>query len=83
MWNQWSQLGQLIGFSDEHSTLVVYVPNLQTGYISWQYLLIFDDLFETIVRIGDNDPTINNICIDRFDYSRNWYAKEEFEPYGQ
>ena len=56
------------------------VLNLRTGYISPQYHLVFDDLFETTVYTGDNDPVVNNTCNDNFDSRHNWYAKEEFDP---
>ena len=46
-WNQRSRLGQFLCFSDEHSTLVSNVQNLTTGYISPQYHVVFDELFET------------------------------------
>ena len=68
-WNQWSWLGKFNGFSDEHFTLVVNVRNLRTGYISHQYHLVFDDLFETTVLTEDNDPVIDNICNGLFDSS--------------
>ena len=44
---------------------------------------MFDDLFETTVITGDNDPVVDNICNDLFDSSRDWYAEEEFDPDGQ
>ena len=82
-WDQRSWLGKFLGFSDEHSILVANFCNLRTGYISPQYHLVFDDLFETTVCTGDNDPVINNICNDLFDSSRNWYSKEEFDTDGK
>ena len=60
-WNCRSCLGQFIGFSEEHSTLVANVRNLWTGYISPQYHLMFDDLFKKTVWQGDNDPVIDTI----------------------
>ena len=82
-WYLRSRLGQFIGFSDKHYILVLNVCNLQTGYISPKYYFVFDDLFETKVRTGDNDPVIDNICNELSDSSRDWYAKEEFDPDGQ
>ena len=70
-------------FSDEHSTLVANVQNLTTGYISPQYHVLFDDLFETAIREGENGPVIDRICNDLFDSSRYWYAEEEFDSNGQ
>ena len=66
-WNRRLRLGGFIGFSDEHSALVANIHNLQIGYISTQYHLVFDDLFETTVLTGDNYPVIDNICNDLFD----------------
>ena len=61
-WNKSSRLRQFLGLSDEHSTLVENIRNLKTRYISPQYHLVLDDIFETTVLTGDNDPVINNIC---------------------
>ena len=33
-WNRRARLGQFVGFSDEHSSLVANVWHLTTGYIS-------------------------------------------------
>ena len=63
--------------------LFVNVCNLRTGYISLQYHRVVDDLFETTILAGDNDPVINNICNNLFDSIRNWYAAELFDPVGQ
>ena len=81
-WNRRSRLGKFLGFSEEHSTLIANVCHLRTGYISPQYHPILDDLFETAVRLGDNDPIIENICNDLFDSCRDWYAEEEFDSVG-
>ena len=55
-WNQRSWLGQFIGFSEDHSTQVANSRHLQTGYISPQYHLVFDDLFETSVFLRGQWP---------------------------
>ena len=60
-WNRRSRLGQFLGFSEEHYTLVANFCHLRNGYISPQYHLVFGDLFDTAVRLGDNDPVIENI----------------------
>ena len=46
-WNRRACLGQFLGFSGEHSSLVANVRHLGTGYISTQFHLIFGDLFQT------------------------------------
>ena len=82
-WNRRSHMGQFLGFSDEHSTLVETVRNLKTRCISPQYHVVFDDLFETTVCRNDNDPVIDKICNDIFDSSWDWYAEEECDPKGK
>ena len=62
---------------------VVTVRNLKTWYISPQYHIFFDDLFETTFRRGQNDPVIDQICNDIFDSIWDWYAEEEYDPGGQ
>ena len=72
-------MGQFLGFSDTHSSLVANVRHLSTGHISPQFHLVFDDLFETVFCEGDNDVVIDAICNDLFEFNRDWYAKEEYD----
>ena len=64
-------------FSDEHSSLVANVRNLSTGYISTQFHLVFDDLFETVICTVDDEVVFDAICNDLFDLNRDWYAGDE------
>ena len=75
-WDHWSRKGQFLGFSDKHSTLVATVRNLKTGYISPQYHIVFDELFETTFHRGENNPVIDQICNDLFGSIQDWYAEE-------
>ncbi len=75
-------MGQFLVFSDEHLSLATNVRNLSTGFISPQYHLVFDDLFETVIFQGDNDSVVDGICNDLFECSRNWYAEEEYGDNG-
>ena len=70
-------MGQFLGFSDEHYSLVENVSNLSTGYISPQFHLVFDDLFEMVIHTKDDDIVLNAICNDLFESNRYWYAKDE------
>ena len=54
-WNRCSCLAQFLFFSEEHLSLVANVRNLTTGYISPQYHLVFDDLFQTVFISSEND----------------------------
>ena len=81
-WNCRSRKGQFLGFSDQHSTLVATFRKLKAGYISPQYHIVFDYLFETKFRRVENNPVIDKICNNLFDPSWDWHAEEEYDPKG-
>ena len=56
--------------------------HIGTGYISLQFHVIFDDLFETVNLEGNFGSTIQMIWINIFYINRDWYNKEEFENGG-
>ena len=37
------------------------IPNLSTGYISPQFHLVFDGLFETVVQTRDDESVFNAV----------------------
>ena len=82
-WNRRARMGQILGFSEEHSLLVGTVRNLTTGYISPQFHLVYDDLYETVIRTKDDEHEFNTICDDLFKFNRDWYAEEEFDDDGK
>lgn len=82
-WNRRSRMGQFLGFSNDHSSLVANVRHLSTGHISPQYHVVFDDLFETVFSTGENDATVDAICNNLFDHNRDWYALEEYNEDGK
>jgi hypothetical protein len=47
-WNKRSWKGIFVGFSPSHSSTVVLVLNPQTGHISPQYHVVFDERFSTV-----------------------------------
>jgi hypothetical protein len=75
-------MGQFVGFSDEHSSLVANVRHLTTNFISPQFHLVFDDLFETVNRIGVDDLVIESICDELFQLNRGLFAEEELNEAG-
>ena len=77
-WNQRARLGQFLGFSDEHLSLVSNVQHISTGYIYPQFHLVYDDSFKTFICQVHYDSTIEFICSDIFDINKYWYSKEEF-----
>jgi hypothetical protein len=81
-WNRRSRLGQFMGFSDEHSSLVANVRHLTTGFVSPQYHVVFDDLFQTVFSSGCDDDLVDSICNNLFDCNRDVYAEDEFDSSG-
>jgi hypothetical protein len=81
-WNRRAQVGQFLGYSDEHSSLVANVWHLSTGYVFPQFHVVFDDLFKTVIRNGDNDAVINSICDGLFNRNCELYVEDEFDNDG-
>ncbi len=69
-------LGQFLGFSDAHSSFAVNVCHLSTGYVSPQYHLVFDNLFETLFSAG-NDILIDDICNCLFNSDQDMYFHDD------
>ena len=66
-WQPRSRRGVFVGFSPKHSSDVPLVLNLQTGSISPQYHVVFDDTFSTVISIDEdeNPPSFwNDIDLD-------------------
>ena len=55
-WNPRARLGLFLGFSELHSSQVPLVLNVNTGYISPQFHVIFDDKFETVNSLPAEQP---------------------------
>ena len=82
-WNRCSRQGQFLGFSDEHSSLVANVRNLTTGYVSPQYHVVFDDLFQTVYASIDYDVDLIDAILNKlFETEREIYAEEELDDDG-
>jgi hypothetical protein len=54
-WQPRSRRGLFVGYSRHHSSDVPLILNLQTGSISPQFHVVFDDSFSTVKSIGDDD----------------------------
>ncbi|KAL7526047.1 hypothetical protein ACHAXR_002208, partial [Thalassiosira sp. AJA248-18] len=60
-WNRRARMGQFLGFSRQHSSLVAMVRNLHTGYVSPQFHVVFDDKFDTIYTEFKTDEELEII----------------------
>jgi hypothetical protein len=54
-WAPQARLGIFLGFSSLHSSQVPIVMNVDTGEISPQFHVIFDDKFETVVSMKSEE----------------------------
>ena len=81
-WNRRARLGQFLGYSDEHSSLVANVRHLKTGHVSPQYHCVFDDLFQTVFSDGGDQRVIDAICNTLWENNREQYAEEEYDEDG-
>ena len=52
-----------------------------TGFISPQYHVVFDDLFESVFSSGPNDAIVDAICEDLYRSSCEVYATEEYDAH--
>jgi len=82
-WNRRARLGQFVGFSDEHSSMVANVWHLTTGYISPHFHVVFDDLFETVNCTGADDWVVESICNELFQRNGELYAEDELDEVGK
>ena len=70
-------MGQFVGFSDEHSSLIAKVRNLLTNFISPQFHVVFDDKFNTIQNDAKlEDTALDSIFTDLFDTCWDYYGEE-------
>jgi hypothetical protein len=77
-WNPRAQMGQFLGFSPEHSTLVGLVRNLTTEHMSPQWHLVYDERFETVNSTDEDNVEESEIWTSLFNdpQSRDWYFDE-------
>ena len=55
-WDPRSKRGQFLGMSPLHASSVGLIQNLQTGSITPQYHVVYDDFFETVHSSADKEP---------------------------
>jgi hypothetical protein len=55
---------------------------MSTNFISPQFHVVFDDLFETVNCTGDDEPVIKAICQGLFQCERELYADKELDEAG-
>ena len=81
-WNRRSRLGQFLGFSQQHSTLVAYLHHLTTGYVSPQLHCVFDDLFTTMYGVDKPNDVTDALEQMLWENSRDLYVEAEYDEDG-
>ena len=81
-WNKRSRLGQFLGFSEEHSSLIANVRHLRTGHVSPQYHCVYDDLFQTVFGAEESDEVTDTILELLWDRGKESYGEEEYDEDG-
>jgi hypothetical protein len=65
-WNPRARMGQFLGFSPEHSTLVGLVRNLTTEHVSPQWHLVYDEHFKTVSSTDEDNVEESEIWTSLF-----------------
>ena len=82
-WNRRARMGQFLGLSEHHSSLVPLVRHLKTGHVSPQYHIVSDDLFETVFGDRETDEAVDLICQGLFENNRDLFAEPEYDADGE
>jgi hypothetical protein len=77
-WNPQARLGLFLGSSDLHSSQVSLVMNVNTGKISPQFHVIFDDTFQTVNSLPLNQP-LDNQWAQIFRLGRECFADMDYD----
>jgi len=81
-WNKRSRRGVYLGISKLHSSTVHLVLNLQTGKVTPQYHVVFDDTFSTVFSDGTfTDDVWNSLTISNIERHDDADTALDIEPF--
>ncbi|KAL7477028.1 hypothetical protein ACHAW6_002846 [Cyclotella cf. meneghiniana] len=75
-------IGQFLGFSCEHSSMVAMVRNLHTGFVSPQHHVVVDDNFQTFFNDGKTLEDFDKICRRLFVENCECYMEDKYADDG-
>ena len=52
--------------------------HFQTGYISPQYHVVFDDIFQNLYSSRETDIVVDYIRTNLFEDNRDWYSEGKY-----
>jgi len=78
-WHRRAKSAQFLGFSKDHASTVALMRNLQTGFVSPQYHVLFDEEFNTVAggNIDMSDAIWDNLS---FTYANYLDEEDPREP---
>ena len=76
-WEPRCRRGQYLGFSSSHARNVALVRNTRTGFVSPQFHVVFDELYQTILSSDSNVP---DEWEQLFQNCRHLYLDEDVHP---
>ena len=74
-WAPRARRGQFLGFSKNHSSMIGLLRNIQTGSVTPQFHVVYDEHFSTVNSLEEDDPT----WIELFISDRDYYGPDEEE----
>ncbi len=81
-WSPRARLGLFLGFSEVHSSQVPLMLNVDTGKISPQFHVIFDDTFQTVHSLPSNKP-IHTQWEEILKFVRECFAEMDYDENGE
>jgi hypothetical protein len=78
-WKVWSVLGQFMGFSPEHSSTIGHIKNTETGYITPQFHVVYDEKFSMVTSPALDTTKYERLWVDLFTFGRDHYLLDDDE----
>jgi hypothetical protein len=63
-WKPRARRGMFLGYKSKNSSTVGMIMNLNTGYVSPQYHVVYDDLFSTVTTTGSQQDIVHGRDFD-------------------
>ena len=77
-WQPRARVGMFLGFSQEHSSTVALILNTDSGHISPQFHVVFDERFQTVTSdmVVDLEETWLDLFLESRDVFLDWFDSE-------
>jgi hypothetical protein len=68
-----------MGFSPEHSSTIGRIKNTETGYVTPQFHVVYDETFSTVTSSAADSPDAERMWVDLFTFGRDHYLPDDEE----